>query len=244
MSQNITVDYKIKNIKEHEQLINSWEFVAITEKIYGTFVQFGYIPIKLKQTHLLHLGCYCVAGKGLRGENVAFDLSNKSNIHTRTVEDKRYGLGYKLPCIKGEYKEIIGDEPIYILGEIYGPGVREGFGYGVPNNDVGFRIFDIAFGERENIQYLNHGILTQISKTYELPMAPLLYVGPYTKDIVNKCTNGKERVSGKQLHSRAGCIVKPLKERYDPKAGRAILKSISEECSVKEYQIMENSWGM
>lgn len=235
---NITVNYDIENIKKHNEIIKEGEFVAITEKIHGTFVQFGYIPVRLFQSHL-HLGCYTVTSKGLGGKGIVLDFSDKSNVYTRTVEDKRYGLGYKLPCIKGEYKELIGDQPVYICGEIFGPGVQDGFGYGVSNNDTGFRIFDIAFGERGNIKYLDYNLLSKICKDYEMPIVPLLYVGPFTKGILKACTSGRERVSGQQLHMREGCVVKPLKEREDPRFGRVILKSVSEEYLLRKGKVTE-----
>lgn len=235
---DITVNYDIENIKKYNGAIKEGEFVAITEKIHGTNVQFGYIPQRLQRSQL-HLGCFTVTSKGLGAKGILLDFDDKSNVYTRTVEDPRYGLGYKLPCIKGEYKDIIGDNPIYVVGEIFGPGIQKGFSYGVGGSDTGFKIFDIAYGERSQIRYLDYHLLTRICKDYDLPMVPVLYVGPFTKKILETCTKGKERVSGKQMHMREGCVVRPLIERHDERAGRVVLKSVSEEYLLRKGEVTE-----
>lgn len=236
---NITVNYDVENIKKYNTLIREGEFVAITEKVHGTNVQFGYIPKECNQSSILHLGCYSVTSKGLGGKGILLDFGDKSNLYTRTVEDSSLGLGIKLPCIKGEYKELVGNNPIYIIGEIYGPGVQRGFGYGISGSNTGLRIFDIAFGERGNLKYFDYNLLNKIGKNYDLPLVPLLYVGPFTKSILETCTKGRERVSGKQLHMREGCVVRPLQERYDDRAGRVVLKSVSEEYLLRQGDVTE-----
>jgi RNA ligase (TIGR02306 family) len=61
-----------------------------------------------------------------------------------------------------------------------------------------------------------------------IPLVPILYVGPFSKEILAQYTDGKETVSGRGVHIREGCVVKPFEERYDDSAGRAILKSVSD----------------
>lgn len=58
---------------------------------------------------------------------------------------------------------------------------------------------------------------------------PILYKGKFSKEIMDQFTNGKETISGKQLHIREGIVITPLIERYDSSLnlGRVILKNIS-----------------
>lgn len=223
---NITVNYDIENIKKHNQLFQEAEFISITEKIHGTFTQFGYIPQRLFEPYL-HLGCYTVTSKGLGGRGILLDYEDLGNVYSKIAQDPRYNLMTKLVCIKAEYKDIIGDNPIYICGEIFGPGVQKGFGYGCAAGEIAFRIFDIAYGERSSLQYIRPSTLWRISEDYEIPLAPVLYVGPYSKEKILECTDGMETVSGKKLHIREGCVVRPFDERYEDRAGRVILKSVS-----------------
>jgi RNA ligase (TIGR02306 family) len=241
VAQHITINYDIENIKKHTQLFTDGETVAITEKIHGTFAQYGYIPRRLFEPYL-YLGAYTVTSKGLGGRGILLDMQDESNIYSRVGNDKRYGIGYKLPCIKAEYQRIIGDNPVYICGEIFGPGIQKGFGYGVPGNDTDFRMFDIAYGERSSLSYFPFELLWKIAKDYEIPFVPVLFVGPYSKDVVNTYTNGRETVSGNSLHIREGAVVKPFDtERQEHRAGRVILKSVSEAYLLRGGEVTEYS---
>jgi RNA ligase (TIGR02306 family) len=227
VAQHITINYDIENIKKYNQVFEDGEEVQITEKIHGTFAQFGYIPQRLHESYL-HLGCYTVTSKGLGGRGVLLDMEDTDNVYSRIGQDPSYGLQYKLPCIKAEYRHIIGDEPIFICGEIFGPQIQRGFGYGVGVGQISFRAFDIAYGERTKVRYIDAKLLERIFKDYEIPSVPVLYRGPFSKEHLVRCTVGRETVSGKSLHIREGTVTKPVTERTDSKAGRVILKSISD----------------
>lgn len=227
VAMHITVNYDIENIKKYNGVFEDGEPVQITEKIHGTFAQFGFIPEGLTEPYL-YLGRYTVTSKGLGGRGILLDYEDKGNVYSGTANDPRYGLWYKLPVIKAEYKEIIGDEPIYACGEIFGPGIQRGFNYGVGTGDTFFRLFDIAFGQRVNLRYLDSDLVEKICKDYGIPAVPLLYKGPFSREVLVKYTSGMETVSGKSIHIREGCVVKPVKERTDSKAGRVILKSVSD----------------
>lgn len=235
---NITIKYDIENVKKYNTVFQDGELVQITEKIHGTNIQLGCVARRLSKPHL-YLGMYTVSSKGLGGQGVLLDFEDQSNVYAGTAKDNRYGFGYKLPCIRAEYQELIGDEPIYACGEVFGPGIQRGYSYGVGATDTEFRLFDIAFGERANLRYMDAELVEKICKDYEIPMVPVLYKGPFSKEILLKHTDGKETVSGKSLHIREGAVVKPLQERIDSRAGRVILKSVSAEYLLKdntEYQ--------
>ena len=67
-----------------------------------------------------------------------------------------------------------------------------------------------------------------ICKELDIDTVPVLYSGPYSKEVVDELTNGKETVSGKELHMREGIVIRPFNERRDDDIGRVILKSVSD----------------
>ena len=52
--------------------------------------------------------------------------------------------------------------------------------------------------------------------------------GIFSKEALDEHTNGKETVSGKNLHVREGVVVRPVIERRHDEIGRVQLKSVSE----------------
>jgi RNA ligase (TIGR02306 family) len=235
---DITVNYDVENIKKYNNVFSDGEEVIMKEKIHGTFVQIGYIPLRLFRPSL-HLGAYTVTSKGLGGRGVILDYGDHSNVYSRVAERSDLQIGAKLPVIKAEYKEIIGDRPIYLCGEIFGGGVQRGFDYGMASGEAGFRFFDIAYGERGDTQYIDAWLLDKIAKDYELPIVPTIYRGPFSVEALMKATSGKETVSGHHRHIREGVVVKPIKERVDSKAGRVILKSVSEAYLTRKGDVTE-----
>ncbi len=61
----------------------------------------------------------------------------------------------------------------------------------------------------------------------KLETVPLIYRGPWSKAVLD-LKNGKTTLSGAD-NIREGIVIRPVKERYDHKVGRVILKAISEE---------------
>jgi hypothetical protein len=53
----------------------------------------------------------------------------------------------------------------------------------------------------------------------------VLYRGPYSRNVVENCTNGISTLEGAN-HIREGCVIKPVKERL-VRFSRLILKSVS-----------------
>lgn len=185
---------------------------------------------RVSDASILYGGKFWVTSKGLGGAGVILDAEDKDNTYVKIAHSEKYRLFEKLELfwLKNktwlEHRARIKNPPIAFIGEIFGPGIQKGFPYG---DEVQFRIFDIALGPRANRVYLDWDELCLACLTLELPQVPILYVGPYSKDIVLQHTSGKETVSGKSLHMREGCVVKPLKERQSGNLGRVILKSIS-----------------
>ncbi len=117
-------------------------------------------------------------------------------------------------------------EPFYILGEIYGKGVQD-LAY-ADDNDKHFRVFDIYVGKPSEGHYLSPHEVKDACAALDIESVPVLYFGTYDKETVEELTNGKETVSGNELHMREGVVIRPFKERRNDDIGRVILKSVSD----------------
>ena len=76
-----------------------------------------------------------------------------------------------------------------------------------------------------------------------LPRVPIIYRGPFSKEIMIAHTSGKETVTGKALHIREGVVIKPVVERQDftvyngrgfPCNGRVQVKSVSADYDLRK----------
>ena len=59
---------------------------------------------------------------------------------------------------------------------------------------------------------------------------PVVYRGPYSREVMLEHTVGLEAVSGNGMHLREGIVIKPVKERRDDLSGlgRVMVKSVSD----------------
>jgi RNA ligase (TIGR02306 family) len=214
-----TISYDIENFKKYPTVIADGEEVVMTEKTHGTWCCFGWHPF---------VGHPIITSKGLSQQGLIFKLNenNKNNLYIRafnsftenetTLIDRAIlFFGTKL-------------EPFYILGEVFGNGVQDNFTYGLPSGKIDFRLFDVYMGAPHSGRYLNFDEKQQVALALNIPMVPILYRGPFSKEIMYMHTDGKETLSGKSVHMREGTVVTPVIERYEFPLGRVILKSVSE----------------
>lgn len=110
-------------------------------------------------------------------------------------------------------------EAIIVFGEVYGPGVQD-LTYG--RKDLGLRVFDISINGR----YLDWDAMVQCVGILGLETVPVLGRGAFSKETLLALTDGKSSIAPDQI--REGCVVRPLKERWDARLGRVILKSVSD----------------
>lgn len=116
-------------------------------------------------------------------------------------------------------------DPLYVLGEIFGAGVQD-LVYGHSSPVV--RIFDVYAGFPGAGRYLDPSERNTIAYDLGIATVPVLYIGPFSKEILYEHTNGMETVSGKSVHIREGVVVTPLIGRRVASIGRVKLKSLSD----------------
>lgn len=215
--------YDIENFKAHPHVLQADEPVVFTEKIHGTWCQVGYLPPSLSDVH----GPLVVSSKGLSGKGLAFipdAPDNASNLYLRVA--RVLDIGRKLAEVF--VHDLAADRPVFVLGEIFGAGVQD-LGYGARvDAELGFRVFDIHVGRPGAGAYLSDEALSAACERLGLSRVPVLYRGPFTREVMQAHTDGKETVTGKGLHIREGIVMRPQVERRDHLLGRVQLKSVSE----------------
>lgn len=114
--------------------------------------------------------------------------------------------------------EKLAQAPMHVFfGEVFGQ--VQDLKYGV--NGVAFRcfdVFDVSAG-----RYLDHDEARFLADDLGIEWVPLLYRGPWEPENVDTWCEGFSAIEGAN-HVREGFVVKPVRERYDERVGRVILK--------------------
>lgn len=203
----------IENIRHYNTVFKDGEDVIITEKIHGSNWRAAHLPRPKRNLWDWLLSKFFGEYEFVYGShNVQLDDFKarrsfyKNNPYGKIME--MYQIARILPK----------DYTIY--GEIYGKGIQD-LTYG--KEEVDLVVFDIRFKDA----YLSDKVMRQFCKERGLPTVPLLWVGQFSPDIISQHTSGKSKICQTQI--REGCVVRPFEESNDPRIGRKILKSISED---------------
>lgn len=220
--------FDIENIKKFNDVFKEGEEVVMTEKIHGTNVRITVVPETI--THP-ECGRLWVASKGLGALGLCFkDLdTSPNNVYMNTAK-------------KHFTPEVISkiniSEPVSFFGEIFGGGIQD-LHYGSDKAD--FRVFDIYIGKPNDGFFVGFDEVKIMCDILGLQMVPVLYQGPFSKDVLAEHTNGKETLSGDAKHVREGVVVKPVVERLLDilPMSRVHLKSVSEHYLLRKGNVTE-----
>lgn len=224
-SGSVNFKFDIENIKKYPEVFVEGEEVVFTEKLHGTFNVCMLIPEADRKEDMAD-GKFFVSSKGQasKGLYLKDNEKNAGNSYIRVF--KEHSLGEKILALK-EYLEVPDTETLAIIGEILG--VQSGFGYGNVGGKLGYRSFGIRVGRR----YLNWDDFQDAVSYVGIDSVPILYRGPFSKEVLQEFTSGYETITGKSNHIREGVVVYPIQERFHDDIGRVILKSVSEEYLLK-----------
>jgi RNA ligase (TIGR02306 family) len=229
-AHGMTLKYDIENFKRYPDVLLEGEDVIMTEKLHGTWCCFGYHPD--------HKDSHIITSKGLSGQGLAFKVNeaNANNLYLRALAGTDTdGCG----TVLDRAHDFFGyDQAFYILGEVFGKGVQD-LTYGTEKPQ--FRVFDIYVGNPGEGQdrYINAEQLQAFCTALNVQTVPIVYAGPFSKEVMEKMTNGYETVSGNEANIREGVVIKPAKERYDNELGRVVLKSVSEAYLLRKGNVTE-----
>jgi RNA ligase (TIGR02306 family) len=188
--------YDLENFKKWNSVFQDGEEILINEKIHGSSSMYFW--------HEAEGRMYCGSRSGWRnkGDNIWW----QALVQTPFIE------------------EFCANNPNVILfGEVFG--AVQDLAYGASKNQIFFRAFDMFdINERKFVDA--DRFIEMIDEYGCIEYAPILYRGPYSKEVVLAHTDGQSLIPGAN-HIREGCVVKTIKETTDPKLGRKILKSVS-----------------
>lgn len=109
------------------------------------------------------------------------------------------------------------EENLTLYGEVFGQ--VQNLRYGSSNNEFFFRCFDIWNGNR----WLDFTQMRSLLR--EDIIVPILYTGPFDESLI-RLEAEKDSCIKNAKHHREGVVIKPVKERWDDKLGRVILKLV------------------
>ncbi|MFN3197738.1 MAG: RNA ligase (ATP) [Bradymonadia bacterium] len=216
--------YDIDAHRRFPDVIEEGEQVVFTEKIHGTWTQFGVMSADLTDPE--H-GALVVASKGVAAKGLAFKIDEEArqkNLYVRAARSLEVE-----GRIRRVFAEALGLGPVFVLGELFGRGVQD-LHYGAEGRTEqvpGFRVFDIHVGRPGNGRFLEDAELDEACEVLGLPRVPVLYRGPFSAQAMDTHADGKETISGAGRHIREGIIMRTVPERRDDSLGRVQLKRVS-----------------
>lgn len=205
----------IENIKNYYNVFEDGEEVVITEKIHGCNSRFGKLPIDYTYGNFFIKIWNRIKAKFTCGYEFVYGSHNvqlgstKKGILNGTDVWSKIAKKYQLHNIPKDY---------IVYGEIYGNKIQD-LTYGL--DDIDLVVFDIKYKG----VYISWDEVVAFCNNFGLPTVPVLYIGPWNKEMLTTYTDGKSMLYDKQI--REGCVIKPIKETNHGRVGRKILKSVS-----------------
>ncbi len=197
----------IENYYRNANAIPDGEQVRITEKLHGSNARLGLVSDGNGE-FLLQAGSHKVNWK-------PEDAKGNTPIWWQMMTE---------PVVQLLHHLCNAQHNVILFGEVFGPGVQD-MDYGV--EETSFRVFDISVDRR----YLDWAELLMLCVEYGVQMVPVLYIGPFSKAVLDEYTNGPTEMPGEpksKFKGREGVVVTPLLEQFSRVlGGRMILKSVS-----------------
>lgn len=218
---NFTKYTDIENIQNFNTVFEDGDIVVITEKIHGSNIRFGWLPIEINWKNGNILGILrSLFKKYILQEKYEF-VYGSHNVQLQFDSDKGfYGENIYAKVLKTYDLSILPDGYTF-YGEVYGKGVQD-LEYGCDGLDLS--VFDV---KKPDGRYMDALKAEKLIHDVGMSPVPILYSGPFDFRVLKLCTEGNSVICENQI--REGCVVKPILETNHPRIGRMILKSINPE---------------
>lgn len=218
----------IENIRNFPDVFQESEEVVVTEKVDGTSCRIG-------------IGRNVSDDGQISFEWKAGSRSLKRKKPTENIENSVYWHPYTLDNIRNMIEDIHSDKTtslkeVILYGEVYGRvrGGHKSLHYGKPNN-LNFAAFDLKVDGK----FVDYEVFKNICSMYDVPMVPHIITCSFDFDTLKGFSTGESILAKdngmEEPHMREGVVVKPIREREDPKCGRVILKMIND-----DYILLKN----
>jgi len=242
----VPVKYDIEAWEKYVDVLRDGEEIVITEKLHGTFTGIAVLPdfVHDEAFEILGRRSVIVYSKGLGGDGLAFkDVEkNVNNLYVRSfnslkdVHKEFLDMAFSFIRKEAGTDKVMETRGLHLLGETFGQGVQD-LHYGQKNPT--FRVFDAYLGQYPMGRYANDDELTQIVDRLKIDRVPVLYRGPYSKEVVMSFRDGKDTISNSNV--REDVVVRPVMERRDDLLGRVQLKFVSPDYKLRKGNVTENS---
>lgn len=212
----------LDNIKWFPTLFKESEEVVIQEKLHGTNARASLLPYnantpwkKIKKFLHLNVGieqCY--------GSNNVQKAVGRDNKHF--YQEDVWGNCFKSLNIFSKLR--VGET---VFGEIVGSGIQNNYSYDLKEHK--FLLFDVKVldSETKSQRWLSPDEVEAFAKERGLDMVPILYKGPYNKELAYSLTKGPS-VFDPKTKIREGIVIKAVGS-YDREGNKKALKWVSED---------------
>lgn len=209
----------LDSIKWYPELFTEGEEVIITEKIHGTNFRAGWVP-SVSNTLMKKIKKFF----GMLPEYEFVWGSNNVQLqergeHKGFYEEDVYGKMVR----KYNLREVLKPGEV-IYGEIYGPGIQKNYDYSAKDHEL--IVFDLKIQGKETSDFLDFDAMFENLIGKSLRVVPVLYRGPYNKDMAKTLTEGASVLDPNQK-VREGIVIRPIKETQTF-MGRKVLKWVSD----------------
>ena len=224
-----TANYDIENIKSH-CLFEPDEIVVATEKAHGTLMEVGWCRDLEPRDDCYGDGRCFVTSKGIAksGLFIKNDPANEGNLYLRAF--KQFNLMRAIMSIADMSEEVL---RIYLFGEVFGD--VQDLKYGHKPGEISYGLFDVLIQRRAGhgedaprTYYVEAAKLPQLAaQQLGLPTLPIIVAGKWA-DVERDLpyfTSGRSLIAPSQI--REGIVIRPAIERWHPRYGRIIAKSVS-----------------
>ncbi len=188
----------VENLRNFPSVLTEGEEVVVTEKLHGTNCRIGRVE----------------------GEWVAGSMSVR-RLRPERLADSIYWQPLEAAGVQPLLEHLGQNARQAVLyGEVFGSRVQN-LNYGQVGT-LGFRAFDLLVDGK----YLDSDMFLDLCAVFGVETVPVLYRGPYTLAAIKALSEGPTTLGAD--HIREGVVVKPVRERTDPKVGRVCLKYIGD----------------
>lgn len=193
---------EIENMRNFPTVFESGEPVLLSEKIHGTQCRLGLIE-----------GEPMAGSKQLRRKRPGDDR----------FESSIYWYPFSLTPVRTLLEQLSQKhQQVILFGEVFGSKIQS-FHYGLEGRP-GFRAFDLLLDGR----YVDWPDFLELCAQYNVDTVPALASLPFDLVEIKAFSEGKTQLMEQAAHIREGVVVRPLRERHDPRVGRVILKYVSD----------------
>jgi RNA ligase (TIGR02306 family) len=191
---------EIENMRNYPDVFADGEEVVATEKIHGGNSRIAVIE----------------------GEPMAGSHGLRRKRPETIAPGDLYWFPWTLEAVRNLLNDIAkASRQAILFGEVYGR--VQSLHYGLENG-IGFRAFDLLVDGK----YADYELFKRSCDLFGVETAPVIYRGPFSLAKIREVSGGRSTIPGAD-NIREGVVVRPLREKTDPKIGRVVLKYVSDE---------------